>query len=60
MIDQQEMRSRTATDHEVRKMAVEIVMFDDDDRATRQAKVNIAEYLAPVTKPLFRRLSRQS
>jgi len=59
MIDQQEARSRHASDIEIRKMAVEIVMFDEEDRPGRQAKVNLVDYLRPMTKPVFRRLSQR-
>ncbi|MEC8040456.1 MAG: hypothetical protein VX181_07055 [Pseudomonadota bacterium] len=40
-------------------MAVEIVMVDEEDRPGRQAKVNLVDYLRPMTKPVFRRLSQR-
>lgn len=50
---------RTATDAEIRKMAVEIVMFDEEERPGQRAAINLVDYLSPLTGPIFQRFSRQ-
>lgn len=59
MIDLKEAGSRKTQELDPRNMAVEIVMFDENDRPSRPSRVHVADYLSPLNKIGFGAASRQ-
>ena len=59
MFDQHTEHRQITTDADIRKMAVEIVMFDEEDQPEHRSSISLADYLGPLISPVFQRVAGQ-